>query len=118
MPSFSYAAPNARRTDRFSDAFAKRFCTSISTAFSCSQPSHTAPEVWQHLSTSRLCCQEHAYCSPARHSEMGRDVLALAASIFSSGPGWVVVFRLGRDLLVEPVEDPLAAYAGGAGLAV
>ncbi len=34
-PSFSYAAPNARRTDRFSDAFAKRFSTSISSA-SCS----------------------------------------------------------------------------------
>ena len=29
MPSFSYAVPNARRTDRLSDAFANRFPTSI-----------------------------------------------------------------------------------------
>jgi hypothetical protein len=28
------------------------------------------------------------------------------------------VFRSGRDLLVEPVEDAFAAYAGGGGLAV
>jgi len=29
MPSFSYALPNAWRTDRFSDAVANRFSTSI-----------------------------------------------------------------------------------------
>ena len=34
MPSFSYAVPNARRTDRFSAAFAKMFSTSISSASS------------------------------------------------------------------------------------
>src|SRR5215510_3310249 len=40
MPSFSYAVPNARRTERWSDVLANRVSTSISTASSCSQPGH------------------------------------------------------------------------------
>ena len=36
-PSFSYAVPNARRTDRLSDTFAKMVSTSISSASSCPQ---------------------------------------------------------------------------------
>ena len=31
-PFFSYAAPNARRTERFSDTFAKMFSASMSVA--------------------------------------------------------------------------------------
>jgi hypothetical protein len=44
MSSFSYAVPNARRTDRLSETFVNRFPTSISTASSsCSRPGHVAP---------------------------------------------------------------------------
>jgi SpoU rRNA Methylase family len=42
MPSFSYGLPNARRTERLSDVFAKRFSTSIPSA---SRPARLGTDV-------------------------------------------------------------------------